>query len=71
MTEGLLWFDDSKVPMSDKAQKALDYYMKKFGVPAQVLETSLRDEVLPDGLQLIARVQRVSIPKHHFLIGIE
>ena len=71
MISGLLWLDDSKNSMPIKAQKALAYYQQKFGIPPQVLETSLQDEPLPEGIELVVRVQRVSIPKHHFLIGEE
>jgi hypothetical protein len=66
-----MFFDDSEFSMSVKAQKALDFYFQKFGTPPQVLETSIQDEPVPEGLDLVVRVQRVSIPKFHFLIGIE
>ena len=66
-----LWFDDSKTTMSAKAEKAIEYYRQKFGAPPQVLETSLKDEPLPEGLELAVMVQRVSIPKYHFLLGEE
>ena len=71
MKTGLLWLDDSKSTMPAKAQKAIDYYQHKYGTPPQVLETSLRDEPLPEGLVLVVKVQRVHIPKSHFLMGVE
>jgi len=67
----LLWFDNSKDPMTDKVRKALDAHIQKFGVPANIVETSLKDEPVPEGVELVVRVQRVRIPKSHFLIGVE
>ena len=71
MTDYLMWFDNSKEPMTDKVCKALDAHIQKFGVPANIVETSLKDEPVPEGVELVVRVQRVRIPKSHFLIGVE
>jgi len=65
----LMWFDNSNSEMSEKARKAVEYYQSKFGTPPQVLEMSVKDEPLPEGLELVVRVRRVSIPKFHFLMG--
>jgi hypothetical protein len=65
----LMWFDDSSNDLPRKAQKAIDYYIQKFGIPPQILETSIQDDPLPEGLEFVVRVERVRIPKFHFFIG--
>jgi len=67
----LLWFDGSKEPVSEKVQKVLDFYKEKFGVPANIVEMSLKDEPIPEGMQMVVRIQSVNIPKSHFLLGNE
>lgn len=32
MHTGLLWFDNSKLPVPEKIQKAIDYYIKKYNL---------------------------------------
>ncbi len=63
-----LWFDDSKDPMTKKAQRVLEYYEKKYGRPPSILESSVKDEPV-EGLRIVTR--RVSLPKFHFLLGEE
>ena len=52
MNVGLLWFDNSSLPLAQKVQKAADYYCKKYGrQPDMCL-------VHPPALQLRARKAR-------------
>jgi hypothetical protein len=66
-----MWFDDSKQPLSDKLKKAIAYHVTKYGNPPAVVEMSVQDEPVPIGLVLVTQIQRVSIPKSHFLLGVE
>lgn len=62
----ILWFDSSKSPMPEKAQRAIEYYTKKFGNPPSILETSRQDDSVT-GLRVV--VHRIRLPKFHFLLG--
>jgi hypothetical protein len=66
-----MWLDASNQPLSDKLQEAIAYHVKKYGNPPAVIEMSRYDEPVPNGLVLVTRIQRVHLPKSHFLLGVE
>lgn len=53
--------------ISQEVADILQAYTKKYGYPPQILETSLKDIPLPDGMNLVVRWQQ--IPKNIILIG--
>lgn len=71
MHTGMLWFDDSKIPLISKVNKAVEYYKKKYGrTPDLVLvhPNTMQGEQLPDGITV--RPYRPVLPGHIW-IGIE
>lgn len=74
MHTGMLWFDNSQTALTVKIQKAVDYYVKKYGVmPDLVL---VHPSMLEDNTRqleinkLIVRPYRPVLPGHIW-IGIE
>lgn len=63
------WQVNPKVPFGQEISSALQFYIEKHGLPAQVLEVSdqLPASELPEGLQLVTNVVR--IPKNILLVG--
>ena len=78
MHTGMLWFDNSKITLPEKIQKAVDYYFKKYGkqpdlclVHPSMLESNQRQMSLKSGtVSLTVRPYRPVLPGHIW-IGIE
>jgi hypothetical protein len=76
MSTGMLWFDNSKNPLSVKIQKAMDYYEKKYGRKPDLCLVNpsmmgLPQEGNPVDIQgLNVRAYRPVLPGHIW-IGIE
>jgi hypothetical protein len=68
---GMLWFDNSKTPLSVKIEKAAAYYTKKYGREPNLclIHPSMFDGHAPDGLSfesdgLTIRPYRPVLPGH-------
>jgi len=73
MHTGMLWFDNSQSVLSVKIQKALDYYVKKYGRQPDLclVHPSLIDPKTPIEIKdLTVRPYRPVLPGHIW-IGIE
>lgn len=77
MHTGMLWFDNSSIPLSAKIEKATEYYEEKYGrKPNLVLvHPSMLDATAPDGMRfesdgLTIRSYRPVLPGHIW-IGIQ
>lgn len=71
MHTGMLWFDDSKDSLIAKINKALEYYVKKYGrTPNLVLvhPSTMEGQQLPENITV--RPYRPVLPGHLWL-GIE
>lgn len=72
MTTYRLWQMNTKSSLSDNISMAIQNYIAKHGLPAQILEVSNQlgePVVLPDGMNLITK--SVRIPKNILLLGVE
>jgi hypothetical protein len=72
MNTGMLWYDnDPKVDMTNKIQRAADYYMKKYGQNPDLcfVHPSMLGASTLNAGQIEVRTHR-SIRPHHFWIGI-
>lgn len=56
-----------KVSLSENVQRAIDMYIRKHGEPPNILESSLKDVPLPDGMSIVTRW--VKLPTNILLIG--
>jgi hypothetical protein len=70
--KGLLWFDNSDRPLSEKAAQAAARYREKFGhypticlVPADALDGQPQEV---NGVQLKGAS---NVLRHHFLVGVD
>ena len=73
MHTGMLWFDNSQLPLAQKIQKAADYYRHKYDrIPDLCLvhPSLLESEKETDVNGLSVRPYRVVLPGHIW-IGIE
>lgn len=77
MHTGMLWFDNSKDLLSIKIQKAVDYYIKKYGrnpdlvlVHPSMLENQNQLDLKSDTVSFTVRPYRPVLPGHIW-IGIE
>jgi hypothetical protein len=77
MSTGMLWFDNSKNPLTVKIQKAMDYYEKKYGRKPDLclVNPSMLDGLPHEGDQieiqgLNVRPYRPVLPGHIW-IGME
>ena len=71
MQTGMLWFDDSKIPLQNKIEKAIAYYFKKYErLPDLCLvhPNMLKDENLE--VAITVRPYRPVLPGHIW-IGID
>jgi hypothetical protein len=72
MEIGMLWFDDSQLPLGEKISRAISFYDEKYGrSPTHCLvhpETFNGGEEKVDGVEV--RQARTVMP-NHFWIGIE
>ena len=72
MHTGMLWFDDSPTTLTDKIQKAVDYYHKKYGRHQDlclVHPNMLKDSKL-DHEKITVRAYRPVLPGHIW-VGVE
>jgi len=71
MQIGMLWFDDSPRPITEKVRRALSYYQQKYGrEPTLCL---VNPSTLPDGgttLNGIEMRHSRSIMPNHFWLGL-
>jgi len=72
MNTGMLWFDnDPKADLSNKIQRAAEYYQKKYGQNPDlcfVHPSMLGESILKAG-RIEVRANRSILP-HHFWIGV-
>lgn len=63
------WQFSEKEPISESVKDALDNYIKRNGLPKQILlETGIGEELpLPEGLNIVVRV--VDLPRNVLLVG--
>jgi hypothetical protein len=71
MNIGMLWFDDSSKPLSEKVRQAVQYYAAKYGrTPTHCLvnpeTTSTTEEV--DNVQVVAAT---TVMPNHFWVGFD
>jgi hypothetical protein len=69
----MLWFDNSQVSLAEKIQKAVEYYVKKYGrMPDLCLvhPSLVENQESLDGLKVTVRPYRPVLPGHIW-IGIE
>ena len=59
------WYE--KGDLSEAVKHAIAHFEKKYGTPPSIVETSLKDEPLPEGMTFV--VNRIRIPKGHILVG--
>ena len=69
MTYMLWMINDMKLPLPDNIQAALDYHIKKYGMPPNIVEHSDKLSSVPniDGVEL----KSVHIPANILLIGVK
>lgn len=66
----MLWqMMDMKIPLPANIRQALDYHMKKYGLPPNIVEHSykLSDEINVDGVEFVP----INIPKNILLVGVK
>lgn len=73
MNIGMLWQDDSKTDLYGKIQRAVDYYISKYGkVPNRCF---VHPSAVPDGEQQrvgpVELVGHKSVRLNHFWMGVE
>lgn len=62
------WQFDPHVSLSENVCNALDNYIKRNGLPKQILlETGLKELPLPEGMNIVVRV--IDFPKNVLLVG--
>lgn len=69
MNIGILWFDNSELPLNVNIQKAIDYYREKYNCSPNlclVHPSTLRDEKLDD-VKIKVRPYRPVLPGHLWL----
>lgn len=63
MTTGMLWFDNSKLPLEDKIKKAATYYEKKYGTKPEICMVHPKmGEANVEGLEILP--YRPVLPGH-------
>jgi len=71
MNIGMLWFDDSSKPLSEKVRQAVQYYAAKYGrTPTHCLvnpETTSKTEEV-DSVQVVAAS---TVMPNHFWVGFD
>lgn len=69
MTDYRGWQFSEKEPISESVKNALDNYIKRNGLPEQILlETGIGEEFpLPEGMNIA--VQVVDLPRNILLVG--
>ena len=72
MHTGMLWFDDSKITIESKIQKATEYYKKKYGQTPDIcmVHPSLLENGTPEIEGMTIRPYPPVLPGHVW-IGIE
>lgn len=73
MHTGMLWFDNSEKPLSEKLKKAIEYYQKKNGrLPDLCLvhPEDMGKGINPNDVSIVVRPYRPVLPGHIW-IGIE
>ena len=66
------WQCNSKLSLSDNIYQAIQNYISKYGIPAQILEVSdqLDESIVPPAeMKLVIKVVR--IPKNILLLGVD
>ena len=69
--EGLLWFDDSKIGISDKVAKAAARYQQKYGHAATVCYVNAEQAHDALAIQWIRVIPSKTVLPHHFWLGVE
>lgn len=70
MNIGMLWFDNSKKPLSEKIEGAKDFYFKKYGRTPTKFFVSLKAEIDPGCNGLNVEKSRSVLP-NHIWVGME
>lgn len=52
----------------DKVDEALRAYTSRYGQPPNIIQSSVRDDPLPENMGVV--VERVHIPTNYLLVGI-
>ncbi len=66
----MLWFDNSKKPLSDKIKGAIDFYVEKYGHTPTKFVVSLKAEIDSDCNGLDIEKSRSVLP-NHIWVGME
>jgi hypothetical protein len=73
MKVGMLWFDDSSQPLTERINRAVAYYREKYGhVPTHcVVHPSTLGEEGEQVINGVALFRAASVMPNHFWIGID
>ena len=73
MKVGMLWFDNSETPITEKIKKAITYYINKYKVIPNTcyIHPTAYAVVVDEGISNITIKTRRQTHNNHFWIGIE
>lgn len=72
METGMLWFDDSKRPLTEKVESAVAYYRDKYEEAPNLC--AVHPSMLPDGDTKVGEIDirgATAVMPHHFWLGVD
>jgi hypothetical protein len=72
MDTGMLWFDDSNRPLTEKVETAVAYYQDKYEHSPNLC--AVHPSMLPEGDTKMGRIEirgASAVMPHHFWLGID
>jgi hypothetical protein len=72
MDTGMLWFDDSNRPLTEKVESAVAYYQDKYEQAPNLC--AVHPSMLPEGDTKVGPIEirgATAVMPHHFWLGVE
>jgi hypothetical protein len=72
METGMLWFDDSNRPLTEKVQTAVEYYQDKYEQSPNLC--AVHPSMLPEGDTKVGPIElrgATAVMPHHFWLGVD
>ncbi len=72
METGMLWFDDSNRPLTEKVESAVAYYLNKYEQSPNLC--AVHPSMLPDGDTKVGQIDirsATAVMPHHFWLGVD